>query len=76
MSSVPAGAAAMFAQEQFRMRRLQVYNWGTFSGIHEIPVSERGFLFVGPLALANPPSSMPFPRYWSPALDRLQRRRP
>lgn len=34
--------------DQFRMARLQVYNWGTFSGLHEIPISERGFLIVGP----------------------------
>lgn len=34
-------------EEQFRMRRLQVFNWGTFSGLHDIPVAERGFLFVG-----------------------------
>ncbi len=34
-------------QEQFRMRRLQVFNWGTFSGLHDIPIAERGFLFVG-----------------------------
>jgi uncharacterized protein YPO0396 len=33
--------------EQFRMIRLQVFNWGTFDGLHDIPVSERGFLFVG-----------------------------
>lgn len=33
---------------QYRMARLQVFNWGTFSGIHEIPVSEKGFLLVGP----------------------------
>jgi uncharacterized protein YPO0396 len=38
----------MFAHEQFRMSRLQVYNWGTFSGIHEMPIAHRGFLFVGP----------------------------
>jgi uncharacterized protein YPO0396 len=49
MSSLPAEPLLpMFAHEQFRMRRLQVYNWGTFSGLHEIPISERGFLFVGP----------------------------
>ena len=36
-----------FSREQFRMVRLQVYNWGTFSGLHDIPVNERGFLFVG-----------------------------
>ncbi len=33
--------------EQFRLRRLQVFNWGTFSGLVEIPIAERGFLFVG-----------------------------
>lgn len=32
---------------QFRMRRLQVYNWGTFSKLHDIAVSVDGFLFVG-----------------------------
>lgn len=34
-------------KEQYRMRRLQVYNWGTFSDMHDIPIAERGFLFVG-----------------------------
>jgi uncharacterized protein YPO0396 len=33
--------------EQFRMRKLQVFNWGTFSGLVEVPIAERGFLFVG-----------------------------
>ena len=33
--------------QQFRMKRLQVYNWGTFSGLHDIAIAERGFLFVG-----------------------------
>lgn len=38
----------LFAEhEQFRMRRLQVFNWGTFDGLHDIPISEEGFLFVG-----------------------------
>ena len=48
------GAPALFVselptprEEQFRMRRLQVFNWGTFSGLHEVPIAERGFLFVG-----------------------------
>lgn len=47
-------AAALFPddlpdprQEQFRMRRLQVFNWGTFSGLVDVPIAERGFLFVG-----------------------------
>lgn len=34
-------------EEQFRMRRLQVFNWGTFSGLHDVPIAERGFLLVG-----------------------------
>lgn len=38
---------SLFSQEQFRMSRLQVYNWGTFSGLHDVPISEQGFLFVG-----------------------------
>lgn len=33
--------------EQFRMRRLQVYNWGTFRGLVDVPIAARGFLFVG-----------------------------
>lgn len=33
--------------QQFRMRRLQVYNWGTFADLHDIPISDRGFLIVG-----------------------------
>ncbi|MGD5182293.1 ATP-binding protein, partial [Xanthomonas citri pv. citri] len=33
--------------QQFRMRRLQVHNWGTFNGLTEVPIAERGFLFVG-----------------------------
>lgn len=37
----------LFAPQQFRMSRLQVYNWGTFSKLHDIPIAERGFLFVG-----------------------------
>ena len=32
---------------QFRMRRLQVYNWGTFQHLHDIEIAGRGFLFVG-----------------------------
>lgn len=46
MISTPQTTSS-FAREQFRMVRLQVYNWGTFSGLHNIPIAERGFLFVG-----------------------------
>lgn len=37
----------LFSREQFRLRQLQVFNWGTFSGIHQIPIAERGYLFIG-----------------------------
>lgn len=40
-------AQGLFASEQFLISQLQIYNWGTFSGIHDIPISEQGFLFVG-----------------------------
>jgi len=40
--------SSLFETDQFRMRRLQVFNWGTFSGLHDIPIAARGFLFVGP----------------------------
>jgi uncharacterized protein YPO0396 len=32
---------------QFKAVRLQLFNWGTFSGLHDIRISERGFLFIG-----------------------------
>jgi uncharacterized protein YPO0396 len=37
----------MDTEHQFRLQRLQVLNWGTFSGLHEVPVAANGFLFVG-----------------------------
>lgn len=37
-----------FASEQFRMTKLQLYNWGTFEGMHTVPISPTGFLIVGP----------------------------
>ncbi|HEY3706277.1 MAG TPA: SbcC/MukB-like Walker B domain-containing protein [Terracidiphilus sp.] len=40
-------APELFAPPQFRASRLQVFNWGTFSGLHDIPLSDRGFLIVG-----------------------------
>lgn len=48
MSGSGEFTASLFAREQFRMTRLQVLNWGTFSDLHDIPIAKRGFLFVGP----------------------------
>jgi uncharacterized protein YPO0396 len=45
--SADAATQKLFATEQFRMSWLQVYSWGTFSGLHDIPISDQGFLFVG-----------------------------
>ncbi|MCD9047886.1 ATP-binding protein [Luteimonas sp. MHLX1A] len=36
------------ADEQFRMRTLQVWNWGTFSRLHTIDIAEDGMLLLGP----------------------------
>ncbi len=33
--------------QQFRMKSLQVCNWGTFSGLHVVPISEKGHLIIG-----------------------------
>ncbi|MDY6010124.1 MAG: ATP-binding protein, partial [Duodenibacillus sp.] len=33
--------------EQYYLRRVQLANWGTFSGIHDVDVSKKGHLFVG-----------------------------
>lgn len=34
--------------EQFRLRQLSVLNWGTFTGLHRMPVSPEGTLIIGP----------------------------
>lgn len=39
---------SLFAPPVFRLAQMQVFNWGTFTGLHTIPVAERGHLFVGP----------------------------
>lgn len=40
-------AADSERREQMRLSRLTLLNWGTFSGLHEIPIAPQGFLFVG-----------------------------
>jgi uncharacterized protein YPO0396 len=36
------------AEDQFRLKRIQTYNWGTFSGIFTFEIPDEGYLFVGP----------------------------
>jgi uncharacterized protein YPO0396 len=43
-ASVPTDGHA----HQFRLARLQTFNWGTFSGVFDFPVPAQGYLFVGP----------------------------
>lgn len=33
--------------EQYRLRRIQLFNWGTFSNLFDIPVASEGYLLVG-----------------------------
>ena len=33
---------------QFRLVRIQLFNWGTFSGLVDVPIARSGYLFVGP----------------------------
>lgn len=48
--NLPASDALPGAEagEQFKLVRLQTFNWGTFSGVFDFPISPRGYLFVGP----------------------------
>ncbi|HVZ34060.1 MAG TPA: ATP-binding protein, partial [Polyangiaceae bacterium] len=43
-----AWSGADGAEDQFRLTRVQSYNWGTFDGLVDIAVPKAGFLFVGP----------------------------
>lgn len=36
------------AQDQFRMARVQLFNWGTFSNVFDLRIAPDGYLFVGP----------------------------
>ncbi len=50
-AAAPATSAAPPADpqaHQFRLQRLQTYNWGTFSGLFDFPIPAAGYLFVGP----------------------------
>jgi len=36
------------ASDQFRLARIQTFNWGTFSNVFDFPIPVQGYLFVGP----------------------------
>ena len=62
--SALAGACNLFAPDQFRMSRLQIFNWGTFSDIHDIPITAPVFCLWAAPARANRRCSTRFPRCW------------
>jgi uncharacterized protein YPO0396 len=35
-------------RDQFHLTRIQTFNWGTFPGVLDMPIPEKGFLLVGP----------------------------
>ncbi len=43
-----SSATASQTDSQHRLARIQVYNWGTFSGYHDLPVPRDGLLLTGP----------------------------
>jgi uncharacterized protein YPO0396 len=43
-----AAAALETSAQQFRLARVQLFNWGTFSGVTDLQVAPAGYLFVGP----------------------------
>lgn len=36
------------SHDQYRLARIQTFNWGTFSNVFDFPISKEGYLFVGP----------------------------
>lgn len=35
-------------RDQFHLAKIQLFNWGTFTGVAEFKIAEKGYLFVGP----------------------------
>lgn len=48
MESVLFAELPSAVDEQFRMRQLSIYNWGTFSRLHTMRIAEDGSLILGP----------------------------
>jgi len=53
MTTLNDGSAPLFVSEpdttgQWRLAAIQLLNWGTFQGLHRLPVARKGHLFTGP----------------------------
>lgn len=35
-------------RDQFRLAKIQMFNWGTFGGVSDFGIADKGYLFVGP----------------------------
>lgn len=44
----PEMAEDLLRHGQYRLARVQLFNWGTYDGYHDLPVARRGFLITGP----------------------------
>lgn len=48
MTSFDQIALLESSSDQFRLARIQTFNWGTFSNVFDFPIPKKGYLFVGP----------------------------
>lgn len=48
MTSFDQTALLESSSDQFRLVRIQIFNWGTFSNVFDFPIPKEGYLFVGP----------------------------
>ncbi|MEW6370126.1 MAG: SbcC/MukB-like Walker B domain-containing protein [Pseudomonadota bacterium] len=48
MNSFQPTLALDMGSDQFRLARIQTFNWGTFSNVFDFAIPAKGYLFVGP----------------------------
>ena len=48
MNSFMQTTGPLGSEEQFRLARLQLFNWGTFSDLFDLNIPAEGYLFIGP----------------------------
>lgn len=48
MNPFEQGSLLDGGEDQFRLARIQTFNWGTFSDVFDFPIPKEGYLFVGP----------------------------
>lgn len=53
MNREPQGTLELYADSpadvnQFRLTKIQIFNWGTFNGVVHFAIPRNGYLFLGP----------------------------